>query len=40
MYKEKYIKYKTKYTALKKQLGGVVINYNDETDLLKLTNGD
>ena len=30
MYKEKYIKYKTKYTALKKQLGGDVINYKGD----------
>ena len=38
MYKEKYIKYKTKYTALKKQLGGYVINYkNEEFNIIEQT---
>jgi hypothetical protein len=41
MFKEKYIKYKTKYTALKKQLGGTIIeepiNYKDENfNLIKI----
>ena len=40
MYKEKYIKYKIKYTALKNQLGGGVIIYTNKTDLENLKNGD
>jgi hypothetical protein len=37
MYKEKYIKYKTKYTALKNQFGGDGFNYSDNEDYLSIS---
>ena len=38
MYKEKYLKYKAKYTALKNQLGGFLLLYDTKDEINKTEN--